>query len=48
MLVSLTYDDLLKQMKVYLKRSNNIPMQVLGWSTPLEKREQLLKAALYN
>ena len=43
-----SYDDLLKQMKVYLKRSNNIPMQVLGWITPLEKREQLLKAALYN
>ena len=43
-----SYDDLLKQMKLYLKRSNNIPMQVLGWITPLEKREQLLKAALYN
>ena len=38
-----SYDDLLKQMKSYLKRSNNIPMQVLGWISPLEKREQLLK-----
>ena len=37
-----SYDDLLKQMKSYLKRSNNIPMQVLGWISPLEKREQLL------
>ena len=38
-----SYDDLLKQMKAYLKRSNNIPMQVLGWISPLEKREQLIK-----
>lgn len=36
-----SYDDLLKQMKAYLKRSNNIPMQVLNWMTPIEKREQL-------
>lgn len=28
-------------MKAYLKRSNNIPMQVLNWMTPIEKREQL-------
>ena len=33
-----SYDDLLKQMKSYLKRSNNIPMQVLNWKTPLEIR----------
>jgi len=39
-----SYDDLLKQMKAYLKRSNNIPMQVLGWLSPLEKRNQLLEA----
>ena len=38
-----SYDDLLKQMKAYLRRSNNIPMQVLGWISPLEKREQLIK-----
>ncbi len=36
-----SYDDLLKQMKAYLKRSNNIPMQVLNWLTPLEVRSQL-------
>ena len=36
-----SYEDLLKQMKAYLKRSNNIPMQVLGWISPLEKRHLL-------
>ncbi len=36
-----SYDDLLIQMKRYLRRSNNIPMQVLGWKTPLEKRFEL-------
>lgn len=36
-----SYDDLLKQMKSYLKRSNNIPMQILNWKTPLEKRQEL-------
>lgn len=36
-----SYEDLIKQTKAYLKRSNNIPMQVLGWITPLEKREQI-------
>lgn len=28
------------QMKRYLNRSNNIPMQVLGWKSPLEKRQE--------
>lgn len=32
------YNDLLIQMKRYLNRSNNIPMQVLGWKSPLEMR----------
>lgn len=36
-----SYDDLRVQMKRYLNRSNNIPMQVLGWKTPLEKRLEL-------
>lgn len=36
-----SYNDLLIQTKRYLKRSNNIPMQVLGWKTPLEKRFEL-------
>lgn len=35
------YGDLLIQMKRYLNRSNNIPMQVLGWKSPLEKRREL-------
>ena len=38
-----SYDDLLIQMKSYLKRSNNIPMQVLNWKTPLEIRSELSK-----
>ena len=36
-----SYDDLIYQMKNYIKRSNNIPMQSLDWKTPLEKREQI-------
>ena len=33
-----SYEDLQIQMKHYLKRSNNIPMQVLGWISPKQKR----------
>lgn len=36
-----SYDDLAVQMKRYLRRSNNIPMAVLGWKTPLQKRQEL-------
>jgi len=36
-----SYNDLLIQMKSYLKRSNNIPMQSLNWLTPLETRHKL-------
>ena len=36
-----SYDDLLKQMKSYLKRSNNIPMSVLNYKTPNEFRKML-------
>ena len=39
-----SYNDLLIQMKRYLKRSNNIPMAVLGWKTPLQKRKELENA----
>ncbi|MCH5179919.1 MAG: DDE-type integrase/transposase/recombinase [Erysipelotrichales bacterium] len=35
-----SYDDLLHQMKAYLKRSNNIPSFTLGWKTPIEKRKE--------
>ena len=31
------------QMKAYLKRSNNIPMQSLNWLTPLEMRHKLIQ-----
>lgn len=36
-----SYDDLMIQMRRYLNRSNKIPMQVLGWKSPLEKRLEL-------
>lgn len=36
-----SYDDLMLQIRRYLNRSNNIPMQVLGWKSPLEKRLEL-------
>lgn len=39
-----SYDDLKLQMKRYLYRSNRIPMQVLGWKSPLEKRRELAEA----
>lgn len=35
-------EDLREQGKRYLKRSNNIPMQVLKYKTPIEKRNELL------
>ncbi|PWL69701.1 MAG: hypothetical protein DBY23_06585 [Bacillota bacterium] len=38
-----SYNDLLKQMKSYLKRSNNIPMQILGWLTPLQMRQKIIE-----
>ena len=34
-------EDLIKQGRAYLKRSNNIPMAVLGYLTPKEKRAKL-------
>lgn len=36
-----SYDDLKIQMKAYLKRSNHIPMQVLGWLSPIQKRNKI-------
>ena len=39
-----SYEDLQVQMKAYLKRSNNIPMQVLGWISPIEKRTNIKEA----
>ncbi len=39
-----SYEDLIKQMKRYLYKSNRMPMQVLGWLSPIEKRKVLLAA----
>lgn len=39
-----SYDDLKVQMKAYLYRSNRTAMAVLGWKSPIEKREELLVA----
>ncbi|MCD8001062.1 MAG: hypothetical protein LUE95_00475, partial [Oscillospiraceae bacterium] len=41
-------EDLQIQMKRYLRRSNRIPMSVLGWKTPIQKRQELETAALMN
>lgn len=38
-----SYDDLIVQMKRYLYRSNKIPMKILGWKSPKEKRAELEK-----
>ena len=40
-----SYADLILQMKAYLQRSNNIPMSVLGWLSPIQKRKSLIEAA---
>lgn len=40
-----SYEDLQKQMKRYLNRSNNIPMAVLGWKSPIEKRNEIISSA---
>ena len=36
-----SYEDLQLQMKRYLRRSNRIPMRVLAWKSPLEKRQEI-------
>ena len=36
-----SYNDLQVQMKRYLYRSNNIPMQTLGWKSPNQKHREL-------
>lgn len=42
-----SYNDLKVQMYRYMRRSNNIPMSVLDWISPIEKRLQL-KAQLHE
>lgn len=34
-------EDLQMQMKRYLRRSNRIPMSILGWKSPVEKRREI-------
>ena len=41
-------EELREKGKKYLERSNNIPMAVLGYKTPLEKRKELLIWLLLN
>jgi len=41
-------DDLNYQMKLYLKRSNNIPSSSLKWLSPLETRNKLINIKHYN
>jgi transposase InsO family protein len=41
-------DDLNYQMKLYLKRSNNIPSSPLKWLSPIETRNNLLTLKHYN
>lgn len=36
-----SFKDLKEQMRRYLRRSNNIPMAVLDWMSPIQKRSQL-------
>ena len=36
-----SFDDLKAQMYRYMRRANRIPMAVLGWMSPIEKRFQL-------
>ncbi len=36
-----SFDDLQLQMKRYLRRSNRIPMSVLGWRSPVQKRREI-------
>lgn len=36
-----SYEDLIYQMKSYLKRSNNIPMQTLDWLSPIQMRNKI-------
>jgi len=41
-------DDLRNKGKKYLERTNKIPMAVLGYKTPLEKRKELIISLLLN
>ena len=38
-----SYEDLQRQMRTYLYRSNLIPMRILGWKSPQERQNELLR-----
>ena len=40
-----SFDDLQVQMRRYLRRSNRIPMAVLGWKSPEQQQKELLQCA---
>ena len=40
------YNDLVKQKKAYLIRSNSICSSSIGWVTPLQKRDKLIKKGM--
>lgn len=40
-----SYDDLIKQMKAYLYQSNRLPMQTLGWKSPIDIRKSIEELA---
>lgn len=40
-----SYDDLIKQMKAYLYKSNRLPMQTLNWLSPIGVRKRLQGAS---
>lgn len=40
-----SFPDLQEQMKRYLRRSNDIPMAVLGWKSPNQKQKELENSA---
>ena len=42
-----SYEDLQIQMKQYFQRANHIPMAVLNWKSPLQKRRELEAARLF-
>ena len=42
-----SYEDLQLQMKRYLRRANRIPMAILGWKSPIQKRQELEDAARF-
>lgn len=38
-----SYNDLILQMKAYLKRPNNIPLQILNWLSHIKMRQNIIE-----